>query len=73
MYKCACTHTHTLLTTYCIYTGMHTQYWQENNIHRYSIQKFITDQSEDNFHMSNNFYLPKSSGGLHINAKTKKD
>lgn len=70
IYVQVCVHTHYELGTAYIHTCTR-KYWQENNIHRYGIQKSTNDQSDDDFHVKNNFYLPKSLLGLHVNAKTK--
>lgn len=36
-----------------------------------AFKNLTDDQSDDNFYVSSNFYLPKSSVGLLINAKTE--
>jgi len=62
------TYTHYKLDT----TDIHAcarKYWQESNIHRYGVQKATADQSDDDFCIRSDFHLPKSSAGLHIDAK----
>lgn len=36
-----------------------------------AFKSLTDDQSDDNFYVRSNFHLPKSSVGLHINAKTE--